>query len=150
MFAYVEDGRLIRIQETPSDLDLGDSLENASVQTLRSFGWYPVLITKAEVGPDQTRSDDIIVVDGDVVRVVQTVRNLTDEEAFYKSKNSILAMIESIESAQTDRAERELLLELAEHLGLTQSVSYSKLRSVEDSISDKRRLLAQMDFQRDQ
>lgn len=141
MFAYVEDGRLIRMQETPTDLDQGDSLENASVQTLRNFGWYPVVITKAEVGPDQTRSDDIIVVDGDVVRVIQTVRDLTDEEAFYKSKDNILAMIETIETAQTDRAERELLLELAEHLELTGGVAYQKLRKIEDSIAEKRRLL---------
>jgi hypothetical protein len=144
MFAYVEEGRLIRIQDTPMDLDLGDSLANASVQTLRSFGWYPVIIDKADIGPGQTRSDDIIVVDGDVVRVVQTVRNLSDEEAFEKSKNSILSMIESIEAAQTDRAERELLLEVAEHLDLTQSVSYNKLRKIEDNIADKRRLLAQL------
>jgi len=141
MFAYVEDGRLIRMQETPTDLDQGDSLENASVQTLRNFGWYPVVITKAEVGADQTRSDDIIVVDGDVVRVIQTVRDLTDEEAFYKSKDNILAMIETIETAQTDRAERELLLELAEHLELTEGVAYQKLREIENSIAEKRRLL---------
>lgn len=144
MFAYVEDGRLIRMQETPTDLDQGDSLENASVQTLRNFGWYPVVITKAEVGPDQTRSDDIIVVDGDVVRVIQTVRDLTDEEAFYKSKDNILAMIETIETAQTDRAERELLLEMAEHLELTEGVAYQKLRQIEDRIEAKRRLLSEI------
>jgi len=141
MFAYVEDGRLIRMQETPTGLGQGNSLENASVQTLRNFGWYPVVITKAEIGPEQTRSDDIIVVDGDVVRVVQTVRDLTDEEAFYKSKDNILAMIETIETAQTDRAERELLLEVAEHLDLTQGVAYQKLRRIEDRIEEKRRLL---------
>ena len=125
MFAYVENGKLIKIQQTPSDPDL----ENASLPTLKNFGWLPVEIQPAEVGDNQTRSDDIITIDGDVVRVIQTVRDLSDEEAFRKIKDNIMQTIQGLEQGQTDRAERELLLEISEHLGLTSSQSIRNFES---------------------
>ena len=141
MFAYVEDGRLMKIQDRPSDPELGETLENATLPTLRSFGWYPVEIQKAEVGEDQTRGEDIITIDGDVVRIIQTVRDLTDEEAFRRTKDQIMATIQGLEQNQTDRAERELLLEISEHLGLTSSKAYEILRKVDDRIAAKRKIL---------
>ncbi len=141
MFAYVENGKFIRFQLAPSDPESGGDLTHASIPTLRSFGWYPVVVDRVEIGPEQTRSDDIIVVDGDVVRVIQTARNLSDEEVFYKVKNNILAMIEAIEAGQTDRAERELMLTIAEHLNLTDNEAYIKIRAVEDRIREQRKIL---------
>lgn len=137
MFAYVENGKLIKIQQTPSDPEL----ENASLPTLRNFGWLPVIIQTADIGPNQTRSDDIITIDGDSVRIVQTVRDLSDEEVFHKIKDNIMQTINGLEQGQTDRAERELLLELSEHLGLTSSKAYEILKSVDERIAANRELL---------
>jgi hypothetical protein len=141
MFAYVENGKLMKIQQTPSDPELGEDLSNASLPTLRNFGWLPVEIQHADVGDDQTRSDDIIIIDGDKVRIIQTVRDLTDAEAFRKIKDNIMSTINGLEKGQSDRAERELLLEISEHLGLTSSKAYEILKTIDDRISANRKLL---------
>lgn len=141
MFAYVENGRLIKIQQSPSDLEPGENLNNASLPTLRSFGWYPVEVQHAEISDDQTRSDDIITIDGDVVRIIQTVRDLSDEEAFHRIKDKILSTINGLEQGQSDRAERELLLEISEHLGLTSSKAYEILKTIDNRITISRDLL---------
>lgn len=141
MFAYVEDGKLVKICQTPEDPEIGDSFKDASLSTLRSFGWYPVIIQKAEIGEEQTRSDDIIYIDGDCVRVIQTVRDLSDEEQFFRAKTKIYDLIERIEHEQSDRSERELLLLVCEHLDLTDSHAYERLKQIDTRIAEKRELL---------
>ncbi|NVJ93077.1 MAG: hypothetical protein HWE34_15545 [Methylocystaceae bacterium] len=141
MFAYIEGGKLIKFQQTPSHPETGEPLLSTAKGTLANLGWLPVEIQAAEMTQDQTRGEDIIIIDGDTVRVIQTVRDLSDEEAFHKIKNNILLMIEKTEQTQSDRAERELLLELAQHLNLTSSKAYAILKEVDDNITAQRALL---------
>lgn len=141
MFAYVEDGKLMKLCQTPEDADIGESLHDASMSTLRGLGWFPAIIQRAEVGENQTRSDDIIYIDGDCVRIVQTVRDLSDEEQFFRAKTKIYDMIERIEHEQSDRSERELLLAIAEQLNLTDNHAYARLKKIDERIAETRVLL---------
>ncbi|MDV7341531.1 hypothetical protein RYZ26_18140 [Terasakiella sp. A23] len=143
MFAYVEGGKLIKFAKIPEHPETGEPLNGSAKGTLANLGWLPVVVQAIDVGDDETRAEDIIYIDGDVVRVVQTVRTLSDEEAFHKIKNNIMAMIEGVEDGQSDRAERELLLELSEHLNLTSSKAYEILKGIDDNIAAKRALLGQ-------
>ncbi|WP_028880486.1 hypothetical protein [Terasakiella pusilla] len=141
MFAYVEDGKLIKIAKHPTHPETGEPLNHSAQGTLRNLGWLPVLVQTCEIGEEEARSDDIIYIDGDIVRVIQTVRPLSDEEVFHKIKDNIIAMIEGLESGQSDRAERELLLEVSEHLGLTKSKAYDILKNIDNTIAAKRDLM---------
>ncbi|NVK17723.1 MAG: hypothetical protein HWE30_03405 [Methylocystaceae bacterium] len=141
MFAYVEANKLIKITKDPTHPETGEPLSSSAAGTLRNLGWLPVVIQPVEVGEDQTRAEDIIYIDGDIVRIIQTVRDLSDEEAFHKIKDTITAMIEGVEVGQSDRAERELLLEISEHLGLTNSKAYEILKDIDVEISAKRAML---------